>query len=237
MEKINLIAQKRDLLGKKVKQLRMQGQLPAVFYGQGNEGENIAISLGDFKKAYKKAGSSSLIDLEIGEAKPVKTIVKRVQFHPVNDQPLHVDFYKIKMDEAITTSLPLNFLGESAAVKELEGNLITNKDSIEIECLPADLVSHIDVDIGKLATFDDVIKISDLNIPANIKVLDDLEETVVLVTPPRSEEELAQMEQETAVDTEKAQIEKMEVEAEAEKAEKPEEEEKAAEVGEKKEEK
>lgn len=224
MEKINLIAKKRDLVGKKVKQLRKQGQLPAVFYGQGEEGQNIIISLGDFKKVYKKAGTSSLIDLEIDDAKSVKTLIKRIQLNPVTDQPIHVDFYKIKMDEAITTSLPLNFIGESAAVKEMEGNLITNKDSIEVECLPADLVSHIDIDISRLATFDDVIKISDLVIPGNIKVLDDLEETVVLVTPPRSEEELAQMEQEAAADTEKTQIEKMEAEAEAEKAEKPEEE-------------
>lgn len=220
MEKIKLNAQLRNLIGKKVKQLRNRGNLPVALYGQGKPTENLTVSAKDFIKVYQKAGRSSLIDLTIEEKNPIKIIIKEIQSHPISDDIIHADLYKIKMDEEITAEIPLKFLGEAPAVKELEGNLITNKDTVEVKCLPGDLIHEIEVDISKLITFDDVIYIKDLIIPENIKVVDDPEEIVVSVTPPRSEEELEAMETEAAADSEKAQIEKLETEAEAEKVEK-----------------
>ncbi|EKD57057.1 MAG: hypothetical protein ACD_58C00010G0003 [uncultured bacterium] len=217
MEKINLQAKTRSILGKKVKQLRSNGFIPVALYGQGKGAENISVLAKDFRKAYKKAGKSALVDLKIEEKNPIKIIIKDVQRHVVSEDILHADFYKIKMDEEITANIPLVFIGEAPAVKELEGNLITNKDEVEVECLPGDLIHEIQVDISGLHTFDDAILIKDLVVPANVKILDEPEETVVLVTPPRSEEELEAMETEAVADSEKAQIEKMEAEAEAEK--------------------
>lgn len=240
MEKINLSAKTRDVTGKKVKILRNQGFLPVSLYGQGKKAENLVISDREFEKVFKIAGVNTLVDLKIDDKNPINILIKDVQHHPVTDKNLHADFYKIKMDEEITTTIPLNFVGIAPAVKELEGNLITNKDEVEVKCLPADLIHEIEVDISVLQTFDDAIHIRDLKVPVTIKIQDDPEDVVVLVTPPRSEEELQAMEAEAAADSEKAQIEKMETEAEAEKAEKAEGEEgeeKAEEGGEKEEEK
>ncbi len=158
--------------------------------------------------------------MEIPGEKDIKALIREIQRHPVSDDIIHVDLYKVDMTQEIETEIPLEFIGVSPAVEELEGNLITNKDAIKVRCLPNKLVSELQVDISTLKTFEDLVHISDIVIPEGIEVLDDPEEVVVQVTPPRSEEELAEMEAEAAADTEKTQIESMEAEAAAEKAEK-----------------
>lgn len=220
MEKIKLIAQKRDIVGKKVQLLREKGLIPAVLYGQGKVGENLSLNLAKFEKVYAQAGGSTLVDLLIDNKKPINVLIHEPQTDPVKDNPIHVDLYKIKMDEEITTAIPLEFIGESIAVKELEGNLIKNKDEVEVTCLPGNLVHNIQVDISVLKTFDDSILVKDLQVPENVKINDEPEETVALVNPPRSEEELEAMEAEAATDAEKEGIEKIEAKAEAEKSEK-----------------
>lgn len=222
MERIKLQAQTRTIVGKKVSNLRKQNLLPAILYGHDQKPENLTINLGEFMKIYDRAGSSSLVDLFINEKDAGKILIHDVQYHPVQDNPLHVDLYKIKMTEKIETEIPLEFIGEAPAVKDLEGNLIKNRDRIKVRCLPADLVPKITVDISSLKTFDDAIHVKNLPISSTIEVLDAQEETVVLVEPPRSEEELKTMEEETTAEAEKAGIEKMETEVEAEKAKKEE---------------
>jgi len=180
----------RTITGKKVSQLRKQKLIPAVLYGKGFKNKNLVLDLAEFEKIQKSAGSSSLVDLKIDDDKALKILIGDLQKDPVNDKIVHADLIKVNMKEKIRTNIPLEIIGESAAVVDLEGNLITNKDEIEVECLPDALVSSIQVDISVLKTFDDNIKISDLNIPEGIEVLDDQEETLFMVTPPRSEEEL-----------------------------------------------
>lgn len=218
MHQITLNAKTRTISGKKVKNLRNQGLIPVVLYGEDIKPVNLSINEKDFIKVFEKAGTSSLVDLKIEENAPIKTIIHEPQIHPVTDKFTHIDFHKIKMTEKLETELPLEFIGESPAVKDLKGNFITNKDHISIECLPGDLIPKIDVDISVLKTFEDKILVSNLNVPSTIKVLDDLEDVVALVAAPISEEELKAMEEESAAQTEKAGIEKMETEAQAEKA-------------------
>lgn len=228
MEEITLKAKERQITGKKVKQLREKGMLPAVLYGSEAKPENLTIEQREFQKVFAKAGSSALVDLQIDDQSSVKILIHEPQLDPVKDLPIHVDLYKIKMTEKITTEIPLKFVGEAPAVKDLEGNLITNKDAVEVECLPGDLIPEIEVNISGLKTFDDYIYVKDLKLPETIKNLGEPEDIIVQVTPPRSEEELEEMEKEAATE-EKEQIEKMEEEAIAEKTE--EEVEEAAEEG------
>lgn len=218
MEQIGLKAKKREFTKKKVKILRQQGILPAVLYGHEVKPINLSLNGKEFSEIFDKAGTSSLINLEIEGEKPIKILVHDLQIHPVTDKTMHVDFYQVKMTEKITTEIPLEFVGEAPAVKELEGNLITSKDEIEVECLPDALVPKIDVDISVLKTFDDLIHIKDLNVPSNIEVLDNPEEVVALVTPPRSEEELEEELKVEGEEAEKAAIGEMEAKAESEKA-------------------
>lgn len=163
--------------------------IPAVIYGNGLETKSLKIRRVDFDKIFSLAGESNLINLEInGEI--VKAIVKALQRDFLKHTISHVDFYQVNMKEKITTEIPLHFIGESKAVKELAGMLMRNINELEVECLPNDLVDHIDVDISNLNSFEDVIEVKDLSIPATMKVLhqnpDDL---VVSVAAPKAQVE------------------------------------------------
>lgn len=216
---VALAADPREIAGKKVKQLRNAGKTPVVLYGHGTEAINLTVDNKELRDTWREAGGSQLVDLTIGTNSPTKILINDVQIHPVSGEIVHADFYQVKMSEKLETEIPLTFVGESAAVKDLEGNLITEKDALEVRCLPADLVAEFEVDISVLKTFDDVIKVSDVKVPASIEILNDPEETVALVTAPRSEEELEQLEEAPAgEDAEAAAIANLEATAEAEKA-------------------
>ena len=212
MLKISLKAEKRHLIGKKAKDLRAKGLIPLVIYGHGFKPENIEAAKNTFVKISQKAGSSNLVDLEIEKEKPIKVLIHDIQTHPVSDEIIHADLYRVRKDRKLRTQIPLHFTGKSRAVEDKEGNLITHKDSVEVEVLPDDLIDEIKVDISPLKTFDDSIKISDLDIPATIEVLDEKEDIVANVTPPRSEEELEALEE--AVEEDVDAVDAVEVEKE-----------------------
>lgn len=220
MDQINLKASPREILGKKVKILRGKGQIPAILYGRNFKSMPLLLDKIEFAKVFAQAGSSTIVNLEIAGSEPQKVLIFEPQKDPVSDQIIHIDFYKVDMTKEIHTEIPLKFMGIAPAVEELEGNLITNKDALEVECLPDKLVSEIEVDISALKTFEDLIKVNDIKIPEGIKVLAEQEEIIAQVTPPRSEEELEAMEQEATADTEKAGIAGIEAAVEAEKTEK-----------------
>lgn len=234
MEKIILNAEPREITGSQVKQLRNEGKIPAVLYGRGFTNQNLCLDKNDFKKILRQAGSSTIVELTIkparhaadlkaqgdagGDKEKFNILIHEPQRDPISDDVIHADLYKIDMAQELQTEIPLEFTGVSAAVEDLEGNLITNKDALEVKCLPDKLVSEILVDISTLKTFEDTIKVSDVKIPEGIEVLNDPEEIIAQVTPPRSEEELEEMETPAVADEEKAAIENIEAQAEAEKA-------------------
>ncbi len=219
MENLILKAQPRTILGKQVKKLRQQGKIPAVLYGRDIKSQALELNDQDFRHIFQKAGASTLIDLQIDDQKPVKVLVHEPQKDPVTDKILHADIYQVKMTEKIHTEIPLNFIGEAPAITDLEGNLITNRDNLEVECLPDALVPSIDVDISSLKTFNDLIHTKDIKVPEGIEVLTDAEETIVLVTPPRSEEELAEELAVPTAEEEKAAVEELAETPEEESAE------------------
>jgi large subunit ribosomal protein L25 len=214
-------ATQRDL-GVSPKKLRREGILPGVLYGKGIVSTPLSLPFDVFERLYKDTGETTIINLQIeGEKEPRPVLVKDTQFDPVEDRHIHVDFYQIKADEELKATVPLRFINEAPAVKEYGGILITNKDEVEVECLPKDLPHDIEVDLSPLVAIDDAITVKDLHIPAGVKILAEPDESIVVVTPPAAEE----------VEEVKTEAEAVaEVEAIAEKPaaeeEKPEEEEK-----------
>ena len=190
MQTVALSARSRELTGKKVKNIRLKGDIPGVVYGHGLDSTPITVERVALKKAFAKAGSGTLVDLTIGEQKPIKVLFHEPQLHYLSGEPIHFDLYAVKMDEEIETTIPIIFVGISPAVDELEGNFIANRDELTIKCLPGNLIPNVEVDISILKTFDDSIKVSDIQVPETVQIQDEMEETVALVTAPRSEEEL-----------------------------------------------
>ncbi len=194
MEKIQLQAQPRTIVGRKVKTLRQADLVPGVIYGRGFEPLNIQVPMKDFQKVYAAAGESTLVYLDVNGQK-YPTIIHDVDRHPVSEAIRHADFYKVNLTEKIHAKIPFNFVGESPAVKELAGILVKNLNEIEVEGLPQDLPREINVDISKLAAFGDQILLKDLAIPGSIAIQANPNDIVALVQEPISEEELkAQLE-------------------------------------------
>ncbi|MCX6742833.1 MAG: 50S ribosomal protein L25 [Candidatus Parcubacteria bacterium] len=183
MTSLILKAQERVVLGKKVKTIRDQDLIPAVLYGHGLKNQNLAVKNLEFKKLFDQAGTSKLVDLQINDKKPVKILIHDVQYDPVKTVVNHIDFYQIKENEKITTEIELEFVGDAPAVKELGGVLVKNYDTIEIECLPADLekMDKITVDLSVLKTFSDTVHIKDLKVPAGVRIEEDPDEVVALI--------------------------------------------------------
>jgi large subunit ribosomal protein L25 len=214
METITLSVKKRETETRKEPE---NGLIPAVLYGKGFENQTLWVDSKQFDKIYKEAGESSIIDLAISDKKSKKTekvLIYELQSDPVTDEIVHVDFYRVKMDEVIETDVGLKFVGEAPAVKELGGVLVRNLDEVEVKCLPLDLPKEIEVDISVLKTFEDYIYIKDLNVSDKVEINVDAETVVALVSPPRSQEEIDELE--TEVEADVSQVEGMEEEQEEE---------------------
>lgn len=211
---ITLEATKREVTGKKVKRLRLAGNMPATLYGHNIPSQTIAVDSKTFEKVYKQAGESTLVDLAVGSATPVKVLIQDVAKHYLNLKPIHADFYQVSMTEKLTADIPLKFIGEAPAIKELGGVLVKNLQELKVECLPQDLVHEIEIDLAALKAFGDTITVSAIPVPAGITILNRAEETIVLAQAPRVEEEVV-----VATD-EKAKIEDIKVVSEEERAKK-----------------
>ncbi len=163
--------------------------IPAVIYGKGIENQSLKLKKVDFEKIFAVAGESNLIDLDFGNG-AIKVLVKDLQRDVLKYTFSHVDFYQVNMKEKITTEIPLHFTGEAKAIKELGGMLMREIQELEVECLPSDLVDHIDVNISTLNTYDDVIKIADLVLPKGFRLVhNNPEDVVVVVVEPKVEVE------------------------------------------------
>jgi large subunit ribosomal protein L25 len=204
MDRIILKATKREVLGKANRNLLNDGIMPAVIYGHNTTNQSIQVQLKDFLKVFKQAGENTLVDLEIeGKVSPV--IIQDVQNHYLKSTPIHADFYAVNMEEKIKAHIPVHFVGESMAVKGQGGILVKNLTEIEVECLPGDLPKLYEVDISVLNSFEDAIKISDLNVSDKVKILGNPDETIVNVAPPRSEEELKALQEQVVEDVTKVE--------------------------------
>ncbi|KKT78791.1 MAG: 50S ribosomal protein L25 [Candidatus Giovannonibacteria bacterium GW2011_GWB1_45_9b] len=181
-------AEKRDLVGKKVKNLRKAGKIPAIVYGAGESGLLLEISWHDFQKVFRQAGESSLVELEIGPERK-NVLIHDIAFDPIKDVPVHVDFLQVRMDKPIKAKVELLFEGDSPALK-LGGILVKVHHELEIEALPAYLPHQIKVDLSKLKNLEDKFTVADLSLPKGVKTHAALEEVLALVESPRSEEEL-----------------------------------------------
>lgn len=201
MEQVPLIAQKRTVLGRKVKTLRRDGIIPAHIFGHKVKTVHVQVKGNDFAKVFEKVGETGIVDLAVDrEKRPV--LVRNVQYHAVTSDVLHIDFYQVNLQEKVRVNVPLEIIGEAPAVEKKIGLLLTPVSELEIEALPMDLPESIEVDISKLAGIGDEVKVKDLKVDkSKIEVHTDEELVVVqigeLVTKEMEELE-AQVEAEQA---------------------------------------
>jgi large subunit ribosomal protein L25 len=185
-----LKAEKREIFGRKIKQLRRAGVLPSNVYGRDIKSFAVQVNLKDFEKLYEEVGETGLIALSVdGTDHPV--LVHEIHRHPLNGSPLHVDFHEVDLKEKVRATVQIEFEGEAAAEKEGVGVVVPQMREIEVEALPTDLPENIIVDISVLAEVDQAIHVKDLKIDrSKVELMEeDPERIVVSVAAPQKEEE------------------------------------------------
>jgi large subunit ribosomal protein L25 len=195
MDKLVLKLDSRSETGRKNRQLRQSGKMPAVVYGRGEKSQSVSVEARVFEKIYDEAGGNKIIGLKIDDDRQKNALIHDVQTDSRTGHQLHADFYLVRMDEKIKTEVPLHFTGESTAVYQQEGTLMRPLETIEVEALPSELPENFEVDISILDDFSKTITVGDLKVSGNVEVLTPTEELVAKVEPPRSEEELAELEE------------------------------------------
>lgn len=205
MDKVIIEAKSREERGRKVNNGRRNGLVPAVVYGNKVESKSLWVNALDLRRLLRKSGESTIIDLQIDGKDKRNVLIHEIQRNGLSNQFMHIDFFQVRMDEKIETEVELVFIGESKAVKEMGGILVKNIDKVMVKCLPADLPSHIDVDISLIDSFEKHLTIGDLKVSSKVEMDIDHETVVVLVTPPRTEEELAGLEEKVDADVTKVE--------------------------------
>jgi len=214
---MELHAKKREA-GAATNVLRNEGFIPAELYGHDVPNIHLAVEGKAFRKVFREAGESTVITLAVegsGEKHPV--VVHDIQRHSVDGTVSHIDFYQVRMDEKMRARIPIEFVGESPAVKEHGGFLNKTTVEVEVEALPGDLPARFTVDFSTLRELNQSIYVRDLAVPKNVRITADAETVIVTVTPPRVVEEapIAPVADVTAV---KVESEEKKAEREKEKA-------------------
>lgn len=198
---ISLTVTERDQK-QKVEALREAGSVPVNVYGPKQEPVSISAEKKELVKVLEQAGESTIIELK-GLKEPIEVLVHDVDFDPVKSAILHVDFYAIERGKEMTTNVALEFIGESPAEENNIGSVTKVLHEVEVTCMPSALPSHIDVDISSMEDEHSKITIADLKVPEGVKIENDQEETVAVVSLAREEEE----EESTEIDMDAIEVE------------------------------
>ena len=162
------------------RRVRVAGRVPAVVYGAGKNSQTVSVDPRQVKRIlYSETGHNTIVDLKLPD-ELTKAMIVDWQFEPIKGALLHVDFKRIAMDKVLRVNVPILLKGEAAGVK-LEGGILEQiLREVEIECLPADIPGHIDVDVSGLA-FGQMIRVADLPHGEKLKFLTDSNQMVAHV--------------------------------------------------------
>ncbi len=189
-ETLTLRLTKRAVIGKKVKQLRRGGAVPVHLYGGSQEPLPLQVETGVLRRLLPRAGMNIPISIEV-DGSDGKNIcfVREVQRHPLTEDVLHVDFLRVDVSQTMTAEVPILLAGESPAVINMGGTLFQTLPTATVEALPMNIPASFTLDVSDLDDFEKAVRIGDLEIGADVTVLQESDEMVARVLPPRLEEE------------------------------------------------
>ena len=189
MSELKIDAQLRNVTRNKVKQLRRDGLIPVVIYGQERTPVNAQVDSTSLDRLIQAGGATQLVEVMMDKGDKLNVLIREVQRHPVRHNPIHADFYSVNMRVMQQVRIPIVSVGSLAnSVGEMV--LIQSLSDVEIEALPSDIPAHIEVDISVLDGEDmDRITIADLPAMASVSYLDDAEESVFSLIASHTETE------------------------------------------------
>jgi large subunit ribosomal protein L25 len=182
------------------RRVRVSGKIPAVVYGAGQEAVAVVVDPKVITRIlHSDSGHNTIFDLSVEGTGAVKAMIVDWQHEPIKGKLLHIDMKRIAMDKAMRVSVPIQLVGVPVGVKTQGGILEHVLREVEIECLPGDIPSHLDVDVSNMELHS-LIHVSDLPHSGSIKFLDDEDATVAHVTVIK--EEVAPVEEVAVATTE-----------------------------------
>lgn len=202
MNELKLNAQLRDVKGSGAsRQLRRENIVPAQLYQRDKENVNLQVVAKELDKIIVEAGTSTIISLVI-DGEDHKVLIRDYQRHPYKNQYLHVDFLGVNLDEKLRVSVPVVLLNRDEIYVQ-PSVLMQHLEEIEIEALPMDIPSHVELDVQTME-YDDTFYVKDLEVVNNdkVEVLTDLEEAVVTLSEPVEEDLDEEVEDVDAADVE-----------------------------------
>ena len=178
----------RDVYGKQNKRLRTTGVVPGVLFGKKIGSIPVQVDAKALELLYHQAGRTSVVKVSVDGGQPTSAIIKSLQRNPLTRRALHVDLFAVDLTQEMLADIPLSFVGTSPAV-ELEGAILfTSLDHLKVRGLPGDLPHEIEVDLSPLVDLESTIHVSDLVVDSKVTVVNDPDDLVAKVTPPREEE-------------------------------------------------
>ena len=200
---MDLSANTRNILGKKVRFLRQQGLTPVYLFGRNIEPLPLQCDTTELKNILAQAGMTQIVSLKIDKKRtPTNVMVREVQVEPRTDELLHVDFYQIRMEEKIRVEVPIVTVGEAPALRFKENFLAHELNNLTIECLPDEIPSRVEVDLSDLTESEQAIHVSDISLGDGITVLDNPEQLVVKISAGFVEKEVEEEEVEAELELE-----------------------------------
>src|SRR6202051_310583 len=182
---MQLKASTRTLLGKASRRLHGEGKLAGIIYGHNATPTPVVLDRLEFQKVYVKSGRTHLVDLLVDGSRNEKVLVREIQTHPRRLGPIHVDFYQVSLEEKISVEVPVHLVGESAAVKRGDADVLQPIHALRVECLPSDIPAEFEVDLSPLEEIESEFRVADLNVPKGVTVLLDPEELIVKIVHKR----------------------------------------------------
>jgi large subunit ribosomal protein L25 len=186
---LELAVDARSVLGKHTKRLRRAGSVPGVVFGKHTASIPVQVDAKQFETLYHAAGRTTIFQLVVPGEGAKSAIIKSVQRHPLSGRAIHVDFFLPDLTIELTVDVPLVFTGEAPAIEATGGSLFTQLDHVKVSALPANLPREIVVDVTPLVDLEAAIHVRDLGVESDtVHVLNDPDEMVARVVPPRVEE-------------------------------------------------
>jgi large subunit ribosomal protein L25 len=179
VQKIELQAEGREILGKNNKNLRRQGITPVHIYGHGIDSLALQCDTLKLERVLAVAEENRLINLKIKKEKAERPVLTReVQRDAINGRVIHVDFYQVRMGEKVEVQVPVVFVGEAPALSIKENSLLQGLHELSVECLPDKIPVNIEVDISSLAEAGQAIRVKDIKINPNVTIVTDADTMV-----------------------------------------------------------
>jgi large subunit ribosomal protein L25 len=178
----------RSVSGKQNRRLRSTGVVPGVLFGKTTGSISVQVDAKALDAIYREAGRTGIVKVAIDGGNPTSAIIKSLQRHPLTGKALHVDLFALDLTHEMVADIPLLFSGVAPVIEQEGAILLTAMDHLKVRALPADLPSSFTVDLSPLVDMDSTIHVRDVAADGKVAILNEPDELVAKVTPPREEE-------------------------------------------------